>query len=106
MLASRRLQSRSQLSSQVQMQTQQQQQHVDVQTQARTRELSDIAKNIASLAELFKDLSALVIEQGTILDSVEYNIERTADAMEGAVKELKIAQGSVFPCIFSRKKDS
>jgi hypothetical protein len=37
----------------------------------------------------------MVIEQGTILDSVEWNIERTADAMEGAVKELKIAQGYV-----------
>lgn len=84
--------SRSQLSSQVQAQ-QQQQQQLDVQTQARTRELAEIAKNIASLADLFKDLSSLVIEQGTILDSVEYNIERTADAMEGAVKELKIAQG-------------
>ncbi|KAG8832012.1 hypothetical protein FRC17_002231 [Serendipita sp. 399] len=78
--------SRSQLSSQVQHQ-------VDTQAQDRTRELADIAKNIASLADLFKDLSSLVIEQGTILDSVEYNIERTADAMEGAVKELKIAQG-------------
>ncbi|KAG8761031.1 hypothetical protein FRC14_000140 [Serendipita sp. 396] len=78
--------SRSQLSTQVQQQ-------MDAQTQERTRELADIAKNIASLADLFKDLSSLVIEQGTILDSVEYNIERTADAMEGAVKELKIAQG-------------
>ena len=39
----------------------------------------------------------MVIEQGTILDSVEYNIERTADAMEGAVKELEIAQGYVVP---------
>jgi syntaxin 16 len=71
---------------------QQQQQQIDVQSQERTRELAEIAKNIASLADLFKDLSTLVIEQGTILDSVEYNIERTADSMEGAVKELKIAQ--------------
>lgn len=67
-----------------------------MQSHERTRELAEIAKNIASLADLFKDLSALVIEQGTILDSVEYNIERTADSMEGAVKELKIAQGSVL----------
>lgn len=65
---------------------------MDAQTQERTRELSEIAKSIAALADLFKDLSSLVIEQGTILDSVEYNIERTADSMEGAVKELKVAQ--------------
>lgn len=80
--------SQSQLSTQTQ-QTQQ----IDTQTQERTRELAEIAKNIASLAELFKDLSSMVIEQGTILDSVEWNVERTADSMEAAVKELKIAQG-------------
>jgi len=59
--------------------------------QTRDRELSEIAKSIASLAELFKDLSALVIDQGTLLDSVEYNIEQTAVQVEDAVKELKIA---------------
>lgn len=84
-------QSQSQLSTQI-----------DAQTQERTRELADIAKNIASLAELFKDLSTMVIEQGTILDSVEWNIERTADSMESAVKELKIAQGCVWLVDLSR----
>ncbi|KAF9531654.1 t-SNARE [Crepidotus variabilis] len=58
---------------------------------SRDRELSEIAKSIASLAELFKDLSVLVIDQGTLLDSVEYNIEQTAVQMEDAVTELKIA---------------
>lgn len=57
----------------------------------RDRELTEIAKSIASLAELFKDLSALVIDQGTLLDSVEYNIEQTAVQMSEAVKELDIA---------------
>jgi syntaxin 16 len=60
---------------------------------ARNRELAEIAKSIASLAELFKDLSVLVINQGTLLDSVEYNIEQTAMHMEEAVTELKIATG-------------
>ena len=58
---------------------------------ARDRELAEIAKSIASLAELFKDLSVLVIDQGTLLDSVEYNIEQTAVQMEDAVTDLKIA---------------
>jgi syntaxin 16 len=53
--------------------------------------LSEIAKSIASLAELFKDLSVLVIDQGTLLDSVEYNIEQTAVQVSEAVKELKMA---------------
>lgn len=65
---------------------------------ARDRELAEIAKSIASLAELFKDLSVLVIDQGTLLDSVEYNIEQTAVQMEDAAKELKIATGWVPFC--------
>ncbi|KAK7053277.1 t-SNARE affecting a late Golgi compartment protein 2 [Paramarasmius palmivorus] len=59
--------------------------------QSRDREITEIAKSIASLAELFKDLSALVIDQGTLLDSIEYNIEQTAVQMGEAVKELDTA---------------
>ncbi|KAK0226094.1 t-SNARE [Armillaria fumosa] len=59
--------------------------------QTRDRELTDIANSIASLAELFKDLSVLVIDQGTILDSVEYNIEQTDAHVSEAVQELNTA---------------
>lgn len=59
--------------------------------QRRNRELNEIAKSISELAELFKDLSALVIDQGTLLDSVEYNIEQTAAHVQEAVKELNVA---------------
>ncbi|KAG8678645.1 hypothetical protein FRC09_019669, partial [Ceratobasidium sp. 395] len=58
---------------------------------SRNREIAEIAKSIVSLAELFKDLSNLVIDQGTILDSVEYNIQQTAVHMQDAVKELDVA---------------
>lgn len=58
---------------------------------ARDRELTEIANSISSLAELFKDLSVLVIDQGTLLDSVEYNIEQTSVEMAEAVKELNVA---------------
>ncbi|KIJ67904.1 hypothetical protein HYDPIDRAFT_107435 [Hydnomerulius pinastri MD-312] len=57
----------------------------------RDRELTEIANSIASLAELFKDLSILVIDQGTLLDSVEYNIEQTSVQVAEAVKELDVA---------------
>ncbi|KJA19911.1 hypothetical protein HYPSUDRAFT_1093802 [Hypholoma sublateritium FD-334 SS-4] len=69
--------------------------HADPSSELRTRdrELADIANSIAALAELFKDLSVLVIDQGTLLDSVEYNIEQTAVHMEDAVKELTVATG-------------
>ncbi|KAF8345838.1 syntaxin-like t-SNARE protein TLG2 [Amanita rubescens] len=58
---------------------------------ARNHQLTEIANNIAALAELFKDLSALVIDQGTLLDSVEYNIEQTAVHIQESVMELEMA---------------
>ncbi len=67
------------------------QQLLEPDLRARDRELTEIAKSIAILAELFKDLSSLVIDQGTLLDSVEYNIEQTAVHMNESVKELEIA---------------
>ena len=76
----------------------QQQQSSNIDVQVRARELDEIAKSINALADLFKDLSSLVIEQGTILDSIEYNIERTAVAVEGAVHELNVAKGCVLVC--------
>jgi len=35
----------------------------------------------------------MVIDQGTILDSVEYNVEQTAVEVKEAVKELEVAKG-------------
>lgn len=63
---------------------------------ARDHELTEIAKSISDLAELFKDLSGLVIDQGTLLDSVEYNIEQTSVQVADAVKELDVATRCVF----------
>lgn len=46
---------------------------------------------------MFRDLGNLVVEQGTVLDSVEYNVSTTARELEGAVEELKVAQKYVNP---------
>ena len=44
--------------------------------------------SINSLAVLFKDFSVLVIEQGTILDRIDYNIENAAVHVEKANEDL------------------
>ena len=54
-------------------------------------EITGIAQSISELAELFKDLSSLVIDQGTLLDRVDYNIEQMATDIKGAVEELQTA---------------
>ncbi|KAG6844562.1 hypothetical protein H0H87_005904 [Tephrocybe sp. NHM501043] len=72
---------------------------------SRTHSLNELANSIASLAELFKDLSTLIIDQGTLLDSIEYNIEQTAAYVGESVvilEEAKQYQGRTGRrrCIF------
>lgn len=68
---------------------------VNIDINQRTTEITQIASSISELAELFRDLGNLVVEQGTVLDSVEYNVQRTAVELEKGVGELKVAQRSV-----------
>ena len=81
------LQSKSQLQSQSQEIP-----NIDLNLEQRTNEIAQIASSISELAELFRDLGSMVVEQGTVLDSVEYNVQVTATELKDAVKELKVAQ--------------
>ncbi|KAG1421321.1 hypothetical protein G6F58_003781 [Rhizopus delemar] len=54
----------------------------------REREINQIAKSIHQLAEIFRDLQTLVIDQGSMLDRIDYNIEQTNVEVKQAVIEL------------------
>lgn len=85
--------SRSQSNSQLtQVQTQTHRQDMSSQIAKRDRELTQIAKSISELADLFQDLSNMVVEQGTVLDCVEYNVEQTNTYVQEAGQELKVAE--------------
>jgi len=60
----------------------------------REREIIKIAKSIQELASIFKDLSILVIEQGTILDRIDFNIEQAKHYTIEGVKQLTKAEKS------------
>ncbi|KAL8887045.1 MAG: hypothetical protein Q9215_005334 [Flavoplaca cf. flavocitrina] len=59
----------------------------------REREITDIAKGIIELADIFKDLQTMVIDQGTMLDRIDYNVEKMNTDVKEADKELVIATG-------------
>jgi len=57
----------------------------------REKDIKLIAKSINDLAEIFKDLSALVIDQGTILDRIDYNLEQSYINIEEGTEQLEQA---------------
>ncbi|KAL8957891.1 MAG: hypothetical protein Q9193_004944 [Seirophora villosa] len=59
----------------------------------REREITDIAKGIIELADIFKELQTMVIDQGTMLDRIDYNVEKMNTDVKAAEKELVVAKG-------------
>ncbi|KAI0898115.1 t-SNARE [Annulohypoxylon nitens] len=59
----------------------------------REREIEDIAQGIIELSDLFRDLQNMVIDQGTMLDRIDYNVERMAADVKSADRELVVAAG-------------
>ena len=77
---------------QSQAQLQSQTSGIPLNIEQRTAEIAQIATSITELSDLFRDLGSLVVAQGTVLDSVEYNVQQTAKQMEDAVEELTVAK--------------
>ena len=62
----------------------------DVAIAQREREIEDIAQGIIELADIFKELQGMVIDQGTMLDRIDYNIENMSVNVKAADKELDV----------------
>lgn len=60
--------------------------------QERDKEVMKIMTSIHDLAQIMKDLSTLVIEQGTVLDRIDYNLEQTSSMVDQGVSQLKRAE--------------
>jgi len=57
-------------------------------TEEREKAITQVAESVGELAEIFKEIQVLVIDQGTILDRIDYNIEQAATRVDHAVTEL------------------
>lgn len=58
----------------------------------RTNEITQIASSISDLHTIFKELAVLVIDQGSILDRIDYNIEQVVAQSGEATEQLNKAQ--------------
>ncbi|RKP40415.1 t-SNARE [Dimargaris cristalligena] len=54
----------------------------------REREIDEIAKSITTVAEIFKEMQTMVIDQGTLLDRIDYNVEQVVVHVKKANEEL------------------
>ena len=59
----------------------------------REREITQIAQGIIELADIFKELQTMIIDQGTILDRIDVNVETALTEVKKADKELIVATG-------------
>lgn len=64
-------------------------QHVSAE---REREIQQVLGSVNDLAQIMKDLSALVIDQGTIVDRIDYNIQNVSSSVEEGYKQLQKAE--------------
>ncbi|XP_031269460.1 syntaxin-43-like isoform X2 [Pistacia vera] len=72
-------------------------------TAEREREIQQVVESVNELAQIMKDLSVLVIDQGTIVDRIDYNIQNVATTIEEGLKQLQKAertqkQGGMVMC--------
>ncbi|XP_020715146.1 syntaxin-16 isoform X3 [Ceratitis capitata] len=59
---------------------------------SRDEEVTKIVKSIYDLNDIFKDLSQMVQEQGTVLDRIDYNVEQTQTKVSEGLRQLQRAE--------------
>lgn len=60
----------------------------------REQEISEIVQSVHDLAQIMKDLSVLVIDQGSIVDRIDYNIQNVGASVEKGKKALVKAEST------------
>lgn len=59
---------------------------------SRDQEIANIAQSIEELGTIFKELAVLVIDQGTILDRIDYNMEAVVEHTKTGIQQLEKAE--------------
>lgn len=65
----------------------------DQMLQSREREINKLAMGILEISTIFKEMESLIVDQGSMLDRIDYNLSRTVEDLKSSDKELTRAQG-------------
>lgn len=60
---------------------------------SREREISKLAMGILEISTIFKEMETLVVDQGSMLDRIDYNLAQAVEDLKQSDKELIKAQG-------------
>lgn len=60
----------------------------------REQEISKLAMGVLEVSSIFREMELLIIDQGTILDRIDYNLASAVEDLKGADKEL--VKGSLY----------
>lgn len=65
----------------------------DTALRQREQEINKLAQGVLEVSAIFKEMQNLIIDQGTILDSIEYNLENAKVDLQEGRKQLDKAAG-------------
>uniref|UniRef100_A0A914LLG3 t-SNARE coiled-coil homology domain-containing protein n=1 Tax=Meloidogyne incognita TaxID=6306 RepID=A0A914LLG3_MELIC len=61
-------------------------------TKVREMEILKISKSILEMNGIFKDIASMIVDQGTILDRIDYNVEHSSTKIKSALESVQKAE--------------
>ncbi|ESL05602.1 vesicle-associated membrane protein [Trypanosoma rangeli SC58] len=71
----------------------------DLRQKELSREVQEILRGVTELHAMFKDLGAMVVEQGSVLDRIDFNVQQAQAAVGRGITELKKAREKQGGCL-------
>lgn len=60
----------------------------ELMVEERDMEIQRISNSMQSLSDVFKELATMIIDQGSVVDRIDYNMEQVVNSMQSGLREL------------------